>query len=121
MTSHANGVLVAELRALSDWVAQHESAVRRTGRWTAVIQLLPRHGDESVYVEIDETGLKWSTGQHPQPSTVIEAESGALASAIRGDVDITQIMARGQGTVSGDYYAALNLSRLALARRRQRT
>src|SRR5258708_28110226 len=94
-------------------------ASRATERWAAVIQFDPTDGSgEPAYVTVGPSTFLTGTGYHINPTVKLRGNLARLLAALRGEVDVTQLLARGEATVSGNYFDALNLSRLALARRR---
>lgn len=111
-----------ELESFCEWARSSPRASRATERWAAVIQFEPTDGTgEPGYLTVGPSIFLTGTGCHINPTVKLRGNVAGLWAALRGEIDVTHLLARGEATVSGNYYDALNLSRLALARRRAGT
>lgn len=88
--------------------------------WSAIVQFeFPSR--ESFHLIIDQGKWQVSAGPHIKPTLVLECQEEDLTPIFSGDVDITHYFAHAKMRVTkGQYLEAVNLSRVALAAKRQR-
>ncbi|MCL0101857.1 SCP2 sterol-binding domain-containing protein [Dehalococcoidia bacterium] len=87
---------------------------RLLGNLAFVVQLTAITG-ENAYITVNNGKIIVGNGQHIQPTATLDGTFEALTKVVRGDVDITHCLSWGTLKVTGDYYDAIDFSRLALA------
>ena len=88
--------------------------------WSSIIQFEFR-GREPLHIIVDQGKWQVNAGAHIKPTLVLQCEEVDLDPIFSGDVDITHFFAHTKIKVTkGQYLEAINLSRVALAAKRQR-
>lgn len=88
---------------------------RSIASWSAVVQFAA--GDQSGHLIVFDGAVRFHAGWHASPSVVLTVDPEAVASMLEARLDGTHLVARGELTVSGDYYDMINVCRVALATR----
>jgi hypothetical protein len=107
--------------ALSDLVALIDGlgGALKLGGWEAVLQM--EFSDEpTAHLIVATSGLGLRPGAHIRPTVVVRGQGADLAQAFRGDVDMTQLLARGLATSTGRYRDLIEIGRLTGAAKKAR-
>src|SRR6266852_7524031 len=114
--AHASGAPVAELlTSFCAWANAEPRARSIAQHWSARIQFTPRDGDwDACYLVVGSTGFSSNMGVTTDATVVFTSDQIGWTDVLNGDLDVTHLLARGRATVTGRYYDAMNLSRLAL-------
>lgn len=91
-------------------------AQRLLGNLTLALQLLPESHDD-YFLAVAGGAASCAGGRHPKPTAWLAGAEDELARIVRGEIDVTNALSRGTVEVRGNYYHAIDLSRLALAAR----
>ena len=88
--------------------------------WSAIVQFeFP--GGQLFHLIIDQGRWYVNSGAHIKPTVVLQCDEVDLAPIFSGEIDISHLFARGSiKEIRGRYLEAINLSRVALAAKRQR-
>jgi len=87
--------------------------------WQAVMQV--SFTDEPpCFLQVTSTGVDLRSGTHIKPTVELVGTGTDLATGFGGDVDLTQLLARGLMTSKGRYRDVIEFGRLTNAARRAR-
>ncbi len=100
-------------------VQQGQRSQRLLGNLSFVLQLRATDGGGEGYLTVEGGRIEHGDGLHLNPTATLDGARKHLLRVIRGDIDITHCFSRGEIRVSGNYYHAIDLSRLALAARQE--
>ncbi len=97
--TNATGEGFAALSSLTELI-EGVGGAARLGGWEAVMQI--DFTDEAArHLMVTGSGLSLRPGTHIKPTVVIRGRGADLARAFNGEVDMTQLLARGQATSDG--------------------
>ena len=117
-TANATGDGFAALSSLTELI-EGVGGAARLGGWEAVMQI--DFTDEATqHLLVTTSGLSLRDGTHIKPTVVIRGKGADLARAFNGEVDMTQLLARGQATSEGRYRDLIELGRLTGAAKKAR-
>jgi hypothetical protein len=117
-TVNVTGDGFAALSSLTELIESVGGAAK-LGGWEAVMQI--NFTDESaVHLLVSSSGLALRSGTHIKPTVVIRGRGTDLARAFNGEVDMTQLLARGLATSTGRYRDLIELGRLTGAAKKAR-
>ena len=89
------------------------------GAWHAVLQW--DFADEgAAYLVVSADSVTCAVGRHIKPTVVVSGRGKDLERCLRGEVDMTQLLARGEATAHGRYRDVIELGRLTSAVKKQR-
>lgn len=115
---NATGEGFAALSSLTELI-EGVGGAARLGGWEAVMQI--DFTDEATrHLLVTSTALSFRDGTHIKPTVVIHGRGADLARAFNGEVDMTQLLARGQATSEGRYRDLIELGRLTGAAKKAR-
>jgi putative sterol carrier protein len=100
-------------------VQQGQRTQRLLGNISFVLQLRATEGDGEGYLAVEGGHIEHGDGLHLNPTATLDGARKHLLRVVQGDIDITHCFSRGEIRVSGNYYHAIDLSRLALAARQE--
>jgi hypothetical protein len=106
--------------SLASQVNSSPKLQRAIPSWSAVFQFeFP--GPDFFHLIIDQGQWQVRAGAHIRPTVALQCEEVCLPSIFSGEIDISHLIARGKIKIAkGPYLEAINLSRVALAARRER-
>ncbi|MFC1999828.1 SCP2 sterol-binding domain-containing protein [Chloroflexota bacterium] len=112
--------LLSYLAGLASQVNSSAKLQNAVPSWSAIIQFeFPN--EESFHLTIDQGKWRVDSGPHIKPTLVLQSQEVDLEPIFSGDIDISHFFAEGKMRVTkGQYLEAVNLSRVALAAKRQR-
>ncbi len=114
-------VFAAELSRLVAETTSAPRAQRVLGNLSMVVQFNVSDAELASFLAVASQQLRSARGIHPKPTVFIDGEAGELVKVLQGGVDITHPLSQGKITVKGNYYHAIDLSRLALAVRQSKS
>ena len=116
--TNATGAGFAALSSLTELI-EGTGGAARLGGWEAVMQI--DFTDEAArHLMVTGSGLSLRPGTHIKPTVVIRGRGADLARAFNGEVDMTQLLARGQATSEGRYRDLIELGRRTGAAKKAR-
>lgn len=111
---------LSSLVSLASQVNSSPKLQRAIPSWSAVFQFeVP--GPDFFHLIIDQGRWQVRAGAHIRPTVALQCEEVSLPPIFSGEIDISHLIARGKIRIAkGPYLEAINLSRVALAARRER-
>ena len=107
----------SQAEALHLLVERRREQSQLLGSLTLVAQFNAAEKD-ACYLAVAAGRVVGGAGIHPKPTVWIDGGGAVLVDVLRAKTDITHPLSRGEVTIKGDYYHAIDLSRVALAVRR---
>jgi hypothetical protein len=120
VTESANetGEGFASLSSLTELI-EGVGGAARLGGWEAVMQI-DFTDEPAVHLLVTTSGLALRPGTHIRPTVVLHGKGADLARSFHGEVDMTQLLARGLATSEGRYRDLIELGRLTGAAKKAR-
>jgi putative sterol carrier protein len=117
--AQASAGYAAMSRVLDAGTPRKKSAVKP---FAVVIEFHASNGQGGqwlFHVVLDESAVAIEWGPHPKPDAIVYGQDEDLASVLRGDISISQPIARGDVTFSGAYLSLIRLEKLITSARRR--